>query len=355
MAHAALPRPLAPPEAALVHGPDRRTTWMVLGQVALADPVDATTLDARLAGLVAAVPLVGARLRGDTWVPGTAPTVETVRGDPRTVAPALDRALDLREEPPVRVRWDATERRLAVAVHHAAFDGLGLTAVLRALLGGVLPQPRAAPRPAATAGRGALAARLLRPADRVAPTDDRTPGPDVLAQRDVDVAGAGVTARLAVATTRAAGEHNRRHDAPLRRVGISLGVGGEPGAGNVATHRRVDVPVDGDVAGAVERALALPGQPPGVRSPWLGRALAPLLHRFSDTVLVSNLGVQALPGVSSYAFHPVARGRSAVAVGAAAVRRGRATVTLRARDLDQGDAEHLLEDLVAAFAVTPSR
>jgi hypothetical protein len=62
--------------------------------------------------------------------------------------------------------------------------------------------------------------------------------------------------------------------------------------------------------------------------------------------LVSNVGFHDLQGVTRLEFFPVARGRSAVAVGAAGVKSGRAVVTVRARWLSQIDAEGLLADLV---------
>ena len=85
----------------------------------------------------------------------------------------------------------------------------------------------------------------------------------------------------------------------LRRIGISVAVGGVGGAG--ATYRRVDVStVDvsepGD-PGRTGRPRAVPpefkGLPPGAF------LLQPVFRRLSDTVLVSNLGRLDLPQVGS--------------------------------------------------------
>jgi len=72
--------------------------------------------------------------------------------------------------------------------------------------------------------------------------------------------------------------------------------------------------------------------------------LAPIAERFSDSLLVSNPGRQALPGVARLENFPVARGRSAVAFGSCGIEGGTSTLSIRARDLDQADAEALLED-----------
>jgi hypothetical protein len=279
---------------------------------------------------------------------------------------------------------------VAVACHHAAFDGLGLVAVLAALLGGPLPAP-----PAPTGGgrppaelRGLLG-RLARPADRVAPSP-RPPAGDALAVREVALSGPGVTARLAAAAVAAAGARNARLGRPWRRVGINLGLAGsgaagapaslaEPGqaaagppanrwdpsqagtgapgaagapgpavAGYRSRYRRVDLRAGAAAGPAVAAALASPREPVDqVWSPRLGRLLGPVARRGSDSLLVSNLGRLAVPGATRLDFFPVARGRSAVAVGAAGLAGGPSTVSLRARDLSTEDAEALLADIVA--------
>ena len=81
-----------------------------------------------------------------------------------------------------------------------------------------------------------------------------------------------------------------------------------------------------------------------VWSPRFGWLLEPVVGRFSDSLLVSNLGRRDVPGATRLEFFPVARGRSAVAVGAAGLPGGPSTVSLRARDLSPEDAEALLAD-----------
>jgi hypothetical protein len=350
-----LPAPASRNALALLRFPDRRTGWVVVAAASLDAPPEG--LDERVRALHRAVPMVGARLRGEVWHQGTPPEPLMVDGEPLG-APVLLDPFRLAAEPPLRVLVGAGGARVAVACHHAAFDGLGLVAVLAALLGGPLPGPPApggGGRPPAEL-RGLLG-RVARPADRVAPSP-RAPARDALAVREVALSGPGVTARLAAAAVAAAAARNARLGRPWRRVGINLGLAGpappgDPGgsaavAGNLSRYRRVDLLAGEPVEPAVAAALARPREPVDqVWSPRLGRLLGPVARRCSDSLLVSNIGRRAVPGATRLDFFPVARGRSAVAVGAAGLPGGPSTVSLRARDLSTEDAEALLADIAA--------
>jgi hypothetical protein len=266
---------------------------------------------------------------------------------------------------------------MAVACHHAAFDGLSLLALLAAL---VRPQghpddpatlplrgpaPRGpglergnawgAPRRRAPELRG-LVGRAVRPADRVAASLAR-PVREALTVAEVDLAGPGVTARVASAAVAAAGAHNARLGRPWRRVGVNVGLaGGTQGGipGNHSRYRRVDLRAGEAVGVALDAALARNREPlDQVWSPRFGRVLEPVVGRFSDSLLVSNLGRREVPGATRLEFFPVARGRSAVAVGAAGLAGGPATVSVRARDLSSEDAGALLADLLARLEAGP--
>jgi hypothetical protein len=407
---ATLPAPASRNALALLRFPDRRTGWVVVAAALLEEPP--AGLDERLHALHLAVPMVGARLRGEVWQPGSPPEPLVVDGEPLGVPALLDR-FRLAEEPPLRVLVGAGGTRVAVACHHAAFDGLGLVGLLAALLGGPLPGPPGA----ATASRPpaelrGLLGRLARPADRVAPSPGGAPARDALVVREVALAGPQVTARLAAAAVAAAGERNARLGRPWRRVGVNLGLAGPrfpagppghggpgdatragppgeggpgdatgaglpagsgpggtqgraagsgdagdravgPGgagvvAGNLSRYRRVDLVAGEPVEPAVTAALGSRREPVDqVWSPRLGRLLGPVARRGSDSLLVSNLGRRAVPGATRLDFFPVARGRSAVAVGAAGLVGGTSTVSLRARDLSAEDAAALLADIVA--------
>ncbi|HEV3011952.1 MAG TPA: hypothetical protein VG499_01660 [Actinomycetota bacterium] len=362
----------------------------------LAAPVD--RLEERLAALHRAVPMTGARLRRETWHPGRPPEVLIVDGDP-LATPDLVARFDLGTQPPLRVVAGSGGTRLAVACHHAAFDGLSLVALLAALVRpqdhpndpgqfeapqpgtGVVdnqehptgpsatlplrgPEPRGpglergnawwAPRRAPEL-RG-LVGRVVRPADRVAASLAR-PVREALAVAEVDLAGPGVTARLASAAVAAAGAHNARLGRPWRRVGINVGLaGGTQGGtpGNYSRYRRVDLRAGEAMGVALDAALARNREPlDQVWSPRFGWVLEPVVGRFSDSLLVSNLGRREVPGATRLEFFPVARGRSAVAVGAAGLAGGSATVSVRARDLSSEDAGALLADLVARLEAGP--
>ena len=299
---------------------------MVVAAATLAAP--AADLEERLAALHRAVPMTGARLHGEVWHPGSPPDLVVVDGDP-LAAPDLIGRFDLAAHPPLRAVVGAGGRRLAVACHHAAFDGLGLLALLSALVGSVAEGvvgggagdvaggvdnqepptsrsatlPVGAPPPGGLGGarpdpelRG-LVGRLVRPVDRVAPSL-RRPVREALAVREVALAGPGVTARLIDAAVAAAGARNQRLGRPWRRVGVNVGLaglGGEgtasdgltgPGGvapGNSSRYRRVDL-APGEPAGpALAAALGSRREPlDQVWSPRLGWLLEPVVGRFSD-------------------------------------------------------------------------
>jgi hypothetical protein len=333
---------------AVLRHPDRRTAWVIVLIARLTQPelADAERLRERIAALHAAVPMMGARLLSELWHPASPPDPILVDGDPLAVQ-QLSARFDLASEPPVRIVVADEGDRVGVAVHHAAFDGLGALAVLDALLAGPLPAAPRAPAPGPiAASRGAIE-RLAFPADRVAPSGPR-PVADSFAASRVRLDGQGVTGRIAAAAIAAVGARNHALAKPWRRVGISVAVGGPPGAGNVASYRRVDLRPSGDLAEEVTAALRSRGEPGElVRSARIARLLSPLAPRLSDSLLVSNLGRHAIGGVRRLDFYPVARGRSAVAVGACGVQQAETSLTLRARDLSPADCEALLEDLVA--------
>lgn len=347
--HGAYPFAASRHALSILRFPDRRTAWVVLLAARLTSAVAEAELAERLVTLARAVPLAAAHLDGETWVSGAVPEVRTLRGQ-GALAPQLDVPFDLATEAPLRVGRSADGTGLVLAAHHAAFDGLSLVAVCDHLLGGALPVAVSSPPPGEAGDRAPLWQRLLRPADRVAPSAHRPPR-DAYAAVDLAVAGRQPTARLAGACVAAVVARNRRSGARARKIGVSLSVSGPSGVGNVASYRRIDVRPGDDVRAAAEVAMASGGEPAEQAAPSKRmRLLEPVVNRFSDTVLVSNLGRQAPTGVERLIFHPVARGRSAVAFGLAGLPGRPATLTVRARDLTQDDAAELLDDVAARFS-----
>ncbi len=339
-----LPAPASRHALALLRFPDPRTDWVVVTVATLRQEAD--DLDERLAALHDSVPLVGARLDGETWRPGQVPEVIEVDGEP-IGHPELDRSFDLAAEAPLRLVRGGDGSRLGVVGHHAAFDGLALVAIIDALTGGPQPSPVASPPPGEPGSKRPLFERLVRPADRVAPTPGIWPG-DTYATAALELTGKGITGRIGQAAVDAVAEHNSRWGERLRKVGITVAVGGPAGVGNVASYRRIDVAPGTDVATPVAEALQSREEPgEQVSAPRLVmKALEPVVERFSDTILLSNLGRHDVAGISRLDFFPVARGRSAVCVAAAAVVGGETALTVRARDLSPGDGRRLLAGIV---------
>jgi hypothetical protein len=308
-------------------------------------------LEVAVRGVGEALPIARSRLHGETWVPGPPPAVVTVEGHPLEWEGST-RRFRLGDEPPLRIVVGGDGATLGLVAHHAAFDGLGLVAVARALIDDVVPKPALSPPPG-PAGRSSALPRLLLPADRVA-ASPRKPNQETFAALPIAINGRSVTARLAAACAIAAKEHNTRLGARFRRIGISVGVGRpELGAGNVASYRRVDVRGPEAARAAVEIALAKVIEPPEqARRTWWLPLLEPIAGRFSDSVLVSNIGRQELSGAAALHFFPVSRGRSAVAFGAAGLHGGASSLSIRARDLDIDDARAMLDAAIAHFEAT---
>lgn len=192
---ATLPAPASRHALALLRFPDPRTDWVVVTVATLTAPIE--DLPGRLAALHEAVPVVGARLHEEVWHPGEVPAVITVDGDPLGHE-ELDRPFDLATEPPLRLVRSADGLRLGVVGHHAAFDGLALVAVLRALTAGDRPQPVASPPPGEPGSKLPLLQRLARPADPVAATPGAWPG-DAYATTTISVSGKGITGQIGAA------------------------------------------------------------------------------------------------------------------------------------------------------------
>jgi hypothetical protein len=323
--------------------PDRRTTWIIVLLARFEDGQAPTPdeLHERILAAADHVPLVAARLQGDWWTRSSAPGV-TVAAPGLPLQGAALHPFDLGLEAPVRVVTSQRRDWVLLAGHHFAFDGLGLVSLFRALLSGIAePAPDYARVDADSRSLRPTLRRLFRPADPVAPSST-VPAGDTFTSRPIVVAGRGVTAGLAQATAIAIAEHNAAAGMRLDRIGISVAVGGVGGAG--ATYRRIDVASVGNVERAVRAALSDPAVPPESKAlpRGAGFLIRPLLSRFSDTALVSNLGRLDLPGVRALEFYPVARGRSAVSVGAAGLKDGPTTLTLRSGRLSQADAATLL-------------
>ncbi len=352
------PRAIAAAHPSMINHPDRATAWVV-AMVARARPkgrlVEPSQLASRLADLSSVLPMVAGRLHGDRWDRGEpSDVVVSPAAEPLDVVPL--QPFDLLREAPLRVTCPPDGSWLMLCAHHAAFDGLAMVSILRSLVTGIPEAPTTYHADSVSSRPEVpwpLLRRVLRPADRVAISAARPPS-ETLVARTVTLSGKHVTGRLAAACVRGVAIHNRRLGAPLRRLGISIAVGGV--GSDSATYRRIDMAPDGPVERLVEEALSTATVPREmVGLPRAARLVGPFVYRLSDTFLVSNLGRRGIDAVDRVDFFPVARGRSAVAFGAIGVAEGLTSLTLRARDLDRTDADKLLDDVVAVLGSVPTR
>ena len=113
-----LPAPANRHAIGLLRFPDPRTDWVIVTVATLSRPTDAAIVAAALDRVHEIVPIVGARLLDETWLPGETPTVEVVDGEPLE-APGFDRPFDLSAEAPLRLVLGAGGKRLGVLGHHA--------------------------------------------------------------------------------------------------------------------------------------------------------------------------------------------------------------------------------------------
>lgn len=248
---------------------------------------------------------------------------------------------------------------VVVAAHHGAVDGLGLLAILGAVVGGPVTSSARGigDRRPLTSWEASAARRVaeavVAPPVRIAPRrGTRGARGDVLLASSVPAARAG-SAELIVAATRATTAWNRAARPVVAAVGLSRRSGARLTPEPAAAFSRLRVPADADVD-AVRALLAAqppePTPPPG--GPGSSLLATVLATRLGATFLTSNLGVVDGPGLRSVAFHPVASGRSGVAIGLASTA-GATTVTLRARraSFDDSAAAELLALVRAALPV----
>jgi hypothetical protein len=346
-----LPRTATRRELSVLRHPDRATRWIVLLDATLCEPLN--DLNDRAASAHAAVPIVGARLKGEVWEAGPPPLASIV-GDPLedelTFTPFA-----LASEPPLRMLMSPDAKRVVLAAHHAALDGRALLVVLESLLGTPpLGTPDAQLRDRSSTARPSIAAlgrsftyvasRLAQPSDAVA-AQRALPEREARARLRVSSIDRPVTARLAAACVNALVAHNSLVGSPLRRCAISVGMRGSGTVGNVATYRRVEVDTSGNVELAVQRALTSHTEPR--EFDWFPRGattiLRPFVNRLSDTFLISNLGRHQSQEIEALAFYPVARGKSAISFGLVAAPDGSAYLTARARRLEREELHKILE------------
>jgi hypothetical protein len=279
-----------------------------------------------------------------------------VEGDARSLVPTLGALVD----PGHPVSVGRTPTGLVVRAHHAYVDGLGLLAVLAALLDDEVVS--------GATGIGererrstvlTMASRLLELAVRPpAPVASGTGGSSTSVEDVFAVARvprAVRTAQLAHAAVQAVAAHNGARGARSDRVALAVGVSTTGGAdlrpGDHSGFLRFTGAERLGVA-ELEQALATgPLQVGGTAQGATARRAGGLIRwasrvfagRLGSTVLVSHLGRVEATGLSAAEFYPLAGNGSGLSVGAATAG-STTTVTLRARarQHDTTDLEALL-------------
>lgn len=242
-------------------------------------------------------------------------------------------------DPLLRVAHSTDCRRLIVAAHHGAVDGLGLLALLALLIDrevastarGIADRPPGAGFVRSSVAR--LGEAILRPPTRLGLTRDNQLGRslgaehvtgDVTARRDLPSTAAD-TARSVTATAQAMSEWNRgrreRSDRVVAAVGASRRDGKDAAPNRDTAYLRLRLPASPrveDVRRALEMAVPEPTFPE--RRPSRSRLVLTraLRGRLGSSFLVSNLGlVQVPPELERIAFYPSAAGSRSLAVGVA--------------------------------------
>ncbi|GLZ28652.1 hypothetical protein Lesp02_08420 [Lentzea sp. NBRC 105346] len=259
-------------------------------------------------------------------------------------------------EPLIRVAVD--DKRLMIAAHHGAVDGLGLLALLgtaldervRSSATGVAQRVPTRSFLLNTADR--LREAVFAPPTRIQPTQRASEAGDHLVSRELHRTKLGST-RLTWAALHAVRRWNARSDRVVAAIGASWRGGEDLKAEAASALLRLRLPSGADedtVRGLLAAATPEAGFPKAT-NPLAQLGMRLLSSRLGSTFLVSNLGV-ADAGVRALRFYPSASGRSGVAFGV--VTAGEVTtVTVRARrrDFSAGSAGELLDLLCDAAVV----
>lgn len=329
---------------------DPGVSWSIVLGADLDEPLDPDPLQRRLETVVTLHPHLGR--------PGTIARFPDARETTMLGTLAGERYGD--RSPLVRVALAEDGRRLLVAAHHGAIDGLGMLGLLAALLGAeVTSEARGVASDSergsfVAAGVRRLAEALVRPPRRVAARRARSGAGDELVSRVVTGPGGG-SAALLLSTCRAVRRWNDGAGARVSPLVVAMGLSRRPGSPTPAPDRDtayVRLPADGildagDARGVLDTVRPEPAFPVSDGGGLAPRLIALLSGRLGATVLLSNLGRVHAPGVRGLDFWPVPTGPAGVAVGLATVA-GEVRLTVRARhDWFAADSTGRLADLLA--------
>ncbi|GGD19128.1 hypothetical protein [Nocardioides daphniae] len=336
---------------------DPDVTWGISLEATFEAPVDLTEVDARIAALVAEHPHLGVL----PTLQRVAPQAWADERERSASAPFGDDGLLVR----LLASEDAT--RFFVTAHHGVCDGLGLIAVMSAVVG----------RPLTSSARGVgdrtssqsflvssvlrLGEALLAPPARFSGEGDPAAAgrPERLHQVD-EPTGTVNGVRVCAALNSIHAAWPRRRTSGGRRflvvMGASRRVPGETAPDRQTAYFRIALKPQWGLA-EVKRALqeaepepTFPETSAGGIGPMVTRALK---NRLGYTVNVSNLGIVSGEGLASMAMFPAVNGPQAVGVGLVSTSHG-STVSLRTRrtDFSDDEAQRLLRLVMERVSAT---
>lgn len=360
---------------------DQGVSWSILLEADLSTALDRQLAAKRLADLVASHPRLG-----------SAPQpVHVGAGDWTATRSAFADRPYTESEPLLRlaVLDDADTARVLIAAHHGAADGLGLLALLGAVLDepvcssarGIVDRPRG--RSFLRSATRRLGEALFTPPSRVAAdrggapnasfgassaTNDALGAADQLRAADQQRAadqlraaelGAGPqrldTATLVVCGARAVAGYNAARGVPARRVVAAVGAskagGSNPTPGHDSTFLRLRVDPQASADEVREQLRGQPPEPdfPTSTSPLASTAARMLAPRLGSTFLASNLGLITAQSVAAVRFYPAASGPNGLSFGMASTpSSGSVTVRARGAFFSAAAAQELLDRFVDA-------
>jgi hypothetical protein len=243
--------------------------------------------------------------------------------------------------PLVRLALDDSGRDLVVAAHHGAVDGLGLVGLAGRLSGLELGTSargvsRTGQEPGFLAGTlPRLGEIVFRPPERFRGTERGERGDHlVYAERPLRMQGTGALAWAGLRALRDWNAAPPRHSQPVIALGVSRRPGQpmpRPDRDTAYTRLRVrGIDTRAELTDLLGRTQPEPDFPV-TDARGLGAVLTRrLAGRLGASMLVSNLGLLAHPGVASASFWPVASGPHGVSLGLVSAG-GVTTLTARVR------------------------
>lgn len=325
---------------------DPDVTWSISVEAGFDEPVDLAGVELRLRAMVDEHPHLGG-----------VPALEWVDEEDWAIAREASASHDFADGRLVRLLASRDRRTFFVTAHHGVCDGLGLLAIVSALVGREIRSSargvgdRESSQSFLTSSVIRLAEAVFNPPARFDGRGDAAAAglPESLLQQ-VDPSGTVNGAKVCAALNRIHASWPRGRRSGGRRflvvMGASRRVPGQTAPDRQTAYFRIPLQPGWDldeVKGALRAAEPEPAFPEtsaGGIGPMVTRALK---NRLGYTVNVSNLGVVTGQGLVSMAMFPAVNGPQAVGVGLVSTA-GASTVSVRTRrtEFSEEEARRLL-------------